>query len=150
MSKIIQTQTEYVCLAANPATTPNANVVAHYSANMSQSVAQSYGLIRGLAYKATQSVSLETVTGVPVGANLRIFNTMAATNLAVVLSCYAAVPTTSLASITLSVPPGGVLSVPSNWRTQTFQIGQTSQPTLGTTDTAPFAVPTNCVVFWWL
>ncbi len=150
MSKIVETQTEYVCLNANPATTPNASVVAHYSTNRATSISQSYGIVRGLGYNSTSMLALETVRGVPVSANWRVYNTMANNALAVFINSFAAAPYTNASSMYFTVAPQGVLSIPASWRATQVQVGQSNAPMSGVADSAPLATPTNCVIAWWL
>lgn len=151
MSKIVETQTEFCCLVDNPTVTPNTTLVSQYHSNTARSVAQSYGLIRGIGYQSASASSLEVVGGIPTGANLRIFNTMTAVPLLVQVSCYPTTATATPININMTLGLNGSVTVPSAWRVQLVRMGQAAVLSTGTPNTSlPFSTPTTAAIFWWL
>lgn len=151
MSKIVQTSTEFVCLDG-VLDAAGTSAISHYSSNTTTSVAQSYGLIPGIAYSVNSTTQLELISGIPNNVNMRIFNTMSAANLLVQMACAPNTPGTSVI-LNLSVSSGGCLTVPAAWQvsSSTIKVGQASDLLNATVDTAmPHTTPTTCAIFWWL
>ncbi len=149
MSKVIETRLEYVCLT-DPALGAQA-VVDSYKSGTAAVASASYGLFKGINWDLGSPSQTATISNVPNGAQLQIFNPIQVPIvIAMLISPTPGAPSTT--PMRLSIPVNGSVTVPAEWNWNSLTIGQCDPTQISTSQYAatPYAQQSNCVIFWWI